>query len=255
MTTYATRTDTVRVPQWTRGTILRVWAAAAIPMGVLAWVVAPLLARTFTGPAALQRALILSVTAGLVWQFALVLIVVRREQGTLRWPVLREALWLRAPSEPSTGRSRGRLWLVLIPCLVLFGAEDLMPELPFVPGHDLPEFLGSHAGSAILSGSVFWLGVLTVLVVFNTVLGEELLFRGLLLPRMGKAFGRADWIVNGILFALYHLHMPWAIPTAAIDTVAISYPSRRYRSALIGIIVHSAQSVVVLALAFKIFLT
>jgi hypothetical protein len=41
--------------------------------------------------------------------------------------------------------------------------------------------------------------------------------------------------------------MPWAIPAALLDTFIISYPSKRYRSALVGIVVHSAQSVVVLA--------
>ena len=43
----------------------------------------------------------------------------------------------------------------------------------------------------------------------------------------------------------YHLHVPWVIPaTLLIDTFAIAYPTQRYRSAWIGIIVHSAQSVV-----------
>ena len=78
---------------------------------------------------------------------------------------------------------------------------------------------------------------------------EELLFRGLLLPRMQGAFGRWDWVANGFLFAGYHLHLPWVIPaTLLVDTFAMAYPSRRYRSALIGIIVHSSQSVVFLAL-------
>jgi membrane protease YdiL (CAAX protease family) len=78
---------------------------------------------------------------------------------------------------------------------------------------------------------------------------EELLFRGLLLPRMQGAFGRWDWVANGFLFAGYHLHLPWVIPaTLLVDTFALAYPSRRYRSALIGIIVHSSQSVVFLAL-------
>jgi membrane protease YdiL (CAAX protease family) len=90
--------------------------------------------------------------------------------------------------------------------------------------------------------------------VFNTVLGEELLFRGLLLPRMHDAFGRGDCVANGILFATYHLHMPWVIPVVLLDTFALSYPSRRYRSALIGIAVHSAQSVVVVAVTFSLVL-
>jgi membrane protease YdiL (CAAX protease family) len=99
-----------------------------------------------------------------------------------------------------------------------------------------------------MSGSWGWLAVLAVLAVFNTVLGEELLFRGLLLPRMAGAFGRRDWLANGILFAAYHLHVPWVIPGTLMDTLIVAYPSRRYRSALIGIVVHSLQSVFFLAL-------
>ena len=91
--------------------------------------------------------------------------------------------------------------------------------------------------------------------MFNTVLGEELLFRGLLLPRMQGAFGRLDWVANGVLFALYHLHVPWVIPqTLLVDTFVEAYPSRRYRSALIGIIVHSSQSVFVVTLVLFIVL-
>jgi uncharacterized protein len=62
---------------------------------------------------------------------------------------------------------------------------------------------------------------------------------------MNGAFGRGDWVANGVLFAGYHLHMPWVIPAALLDTFILSYPSKRYRSAWIGIAVHSAQSVVI----------
>jgi 3-methyladenine DNA glycosylase/8-oxoguanine DNA glycosylase len=37
------------------------------------------------------KALIICLTAGLIWQFVLVVVLVRREQGTLRWPIVREA--------------------------------------------------------------------------------------------------------------------------------------------------------------------
>jgi hypothetical protein len=61
-----------------------------------------------------------------------------------------------------------------------------------------------------------------------------------------------DWVANGVLFAGYHLHMPWAIPMALLDTFILAYPSKRYRSAWIGIAVHSAQSVVITALVLKL---
>ena len=99
-----------------------------------------------------------------------------------------------------------------------------------------------------MHGAWSWYGLLLVLFVFNTVLGEELLFRGLLLPRMNGAFGRRDWAANGVLFAAYHLHMPWVIPATLLDTFIIAYPTKRYRSAWIGIAVHSAQSLVFAAI-------
>jgi uncharacterized protein len=254
MTTYDTPVETVQVPTWTRSTVMKVWAAAAIPMVTLAWVVAPLLARTFSGPTALPRALILAIAAGLIWQFALVLIAVRREQGSLRWPVLKKALWLTAPTSPRSGRRGGRLWWILVPMIVLLAAEEFLPTLPTPGDRDLTAFFGSDTGQSFMSGNWTWFAVLIVMWVFNTVLGEELLFRGLLLPRMGN-FGRADWLVNGLLFALYHLHVPWVIPqTVLVDTFAVSLPARRYRSALLGIAAHSAQTVFFFVIALALVL-
>ena len=119
-----------------------------------------------------------------------------------------------------------------------------------LPGdRDFAKFLDSDVGQNFLSGNWGWFGLILVLFVFNTVLGEELLFRGLLLPRMNRVFGRGDWAANGVLFAAYHMHMPWAMPaTLLFDTFAIAYPTKRYQSAWIGIAVHSAQSVFVAAI-------
>jgi membrane protease YdiL (CAAX protease family) len=245
----------VEIPQYSRRAIAAVWAAAALPMAAFAWLVAPALADHLSGEGnlPLAKALLLTLTAGLVWQFVLVAVLVRREQGSLRWPVVREALWLRAPRSPRTGRSGGRIWLVLIPLMLAFAAEELLSSgVPYPANRDMGSFLDSHAGHAFLSGNWAWFGLIVVLGLFNTVLGEELLFRGFLLPRMNRAFGRGDWIANGVLFAAYHLHMPWAIPTTLLDSFILAYPSKRYRSAWIGIAVHSAQSVVITAMVLAL---
>jgi uncharacterized protein len=246
--------DERALPQLSLGGIIAVWAAAALPMALLAWVVAPLLADQLSGPSSLTRALIITLTAGLVWQFVLVLTLVAREQGTLRPSVLRDALWLRAPRAPRTGRRGGRLWLVVLPLIVALAVEELVPG-PVIPGgRDLGEFLGSDAGETLLAGAWGWFAILAAMFVFNTVLGEELLFRGYLLPRMNGEFGRRDWMANGVLFAAYHLHVPWVIPATLVDTFILAYPAKRYRSALIGIAVHSAQSVVFLGLVLGLVL-
>ena len=258
MTTYEAAPDTadtrtVDIPTWTRGTVLRVWAAAAFPMAILAWVVAPLLAHAFSGPVALPRAVVLSVTAGLIWQFILVLIMVRREQRNLRWPVVKAALWLQAPRNPRGGRVGGLLWLVLVPCLLTFGAEEAIPELSPAAGHDLPTFMQSTGVTQMLSGSWTWFAVITTLVLFNTVLGEELLFRGRLLPRMG-AIGRGDWPANGVLFALspaYAMADPnFADRHLRPDVPVGSLPQRAHRNRR-----HSAQGVIVLDLSASLLLS
>jgi uncharacterized protein len=238
--------STVDIPQLGRRAILAVWAAAALPMAALAWLVAPVLEDRFSGGGnvPLAKALFVSLTVGLVWQFVLVAVLVGREQRTLRWSTVREALWLRSPRSPRSGRVGGRVWLILIPLIAALAAEELIPRVALPENRDFATLLESDAGQAFLSGAWGWYGLLVVLWIFNSALGEELLFRGFLLPRMNGAFGRGDWVANGLLFAGYHLHVPWVIPAGLLDTFILSYPSKRYRSAWIGIAVHSAQSVV-----------
>jgi membrane protease YdiL (CAAX protease family) len=231
--------------QYTLRGIIGVWAAAALPLTVLAWLVAPALAGRLEGPAAWPRALLGCMTVGLVWQGILVLLLVRRETGTLRWRALAGALWLRRPRSPVTGRVGGRVWWVLVPAVLVVGVEQLIPSLPTPADRDLGALLRSADGHEFLSGNWPWFAVIVLMALFNTVLGEELLFRGLLLPRMRGVFGRADWLANGVLFAAYHLHMPWAMPKILLDSLALAYPTRRYRSAWLGIIVHSLQSVLI----------
>ncbi|HKS43978.1 MAG TPA: hypothetical protein VJT49_02475 [Amycolatopsis sp.] len=50
-----------------------------------------------------------ALTAGLIRQFVLVVVLLAHEQRGLPWRALRDARWLRAPSG-STGRRGGRKW-------------------------------------------------------------------------------------------------------------------------------------------------
>src|SRR4051812_7683978 len=155
------------VAQYSKGRVLAVWAAAALPMGVLAWVVAPAIADDGD----LGPALIGCLTVGLVWQFVLILLL---NDFSLR------GLWLRRPSTPDGWRG-GRLWLWALPFVLGFGALQLIPfDLPAVASHDPGVFLASDHGRAVMHGNWPLFALAMVMLVFNTVLGEELLFRGLL---------------------------------------------------------------------------
>jgi hypothetical protein len=69
---------------------------------------------------------------------------------------------------------------------------------------------------------------------------------------MNGAFGRGDWVANGLLFTGYHLHVPWGMPATLVDMFILAYPAKRFRSAWIGIAVHSAQSVVIAVLVLTL---
>jgi uncharacterized protein len=170
------------VRQYSLAQILGVWAAAAVPMGVLAWIVAPWLRDQLGGDEPLAQSLLILLTLGLIWQFVLVVILVRRELGGLEWPRVRDALWLRPPRDPKTGRTGGRVWWWLLPFLFIFALEQFLPSIPGPAVRDFADFLDSDAGKDFFSGAWGWYAVIVVLAIFNTVLGEELLFRGLLLP-------------------------------------------------------------------------
>jgi len=196
-----------------------------------------------------------AITAGLVWQSVLVLLLVAREQRSLRWHVLRDALWLRPPTD-AAGRRGGRLWWWVVPFILGFGALSLVPfGLHGPSNHDFGAVLTSTWGQELFSGNWPLFALFVVMALFNTVLGEELLFRGFLLPRMRRSFGRGDWVANGVLMGLYHLHQPWSMPSSVVAGLLFAYPTRRWHSAWMGIIIHSVQSVVIGALVLAAVLS
>src|SRR4051812_21776319 len=69
------------VTQYSRTRALAIWAATTIPMALLAWLGAPQLAHHLGGPDPFISALLITFIVGLAWQLALVLLLVRHEQG------------------------------------------------------------------------------------------------------------------------------------------------------------------------------
>src|SRR5215211_2823353 len=244
--------------QYSLGKILGIWALAAIPMGTLSWVVFPAVSPDFgSDPLGAGVTRIVLLLIGLIWLFVLSMIIVRREEGDLRWGTVKRRLRLNTPRDPKTGETRRRLWLWVIPFLIgiivwelaltsyVDGAwVSLFPFFAEPPGYSLGAVLESQEILDRLVGAWWFLGLYVVNAVFNTILGEEFLFRGVLLPKMEGAFGRWSWVANGVLHGSYHAHQPWGILASVVSGVFLyAFPSWRFRSTSMGIIVHSAQSV------------
>lgn len=242
------------IPQYTLRKILWVWAAAALPMGILGWWIGPILARDSQTPGLVRLGVL---TAGLIWQFVLTLILLYQETGTLRWSTVKERLWLTTPHSPQSGEPSRRLWWWLIPLVLVTAVFELalsglvtkfwVSVFPFLAEPEvyaLGTFLDTPEARAQMVGAWGTFALFTISALFNTFLGEELLFRGLLLPRMAGRFGKWDWVANGLLFGLYHLHQPWGILNSTIKALLfVAFPTRYFRSSWFGIVAHSGQSV------------
>ena len=244
--------------QYSLGKILGIWALAAVPMGILSWVVFPALSPDpAVDPLAAGAARIVALTVGLIWLFILSLIIVRQEEGNLRWATVKRRLRLNTPRDPETGETRRRLWLWAVAFILGIAVWQILlapyvnklwvsifPFFAEPPAYSMNAVFKSQEILDRLVGAWWFLGLYVLNTIFNTILGEEFLFRGVLLPKMEGVFGRWSWLANGVLFGFYHFHQPWGIVGSIVSGAFFyAFPTWRFRSTWMGIIVHSGQSV------------
>ncbi|HSL45111.1 MAG TPA: type II CAAX endopeptidase family protein [Anaerolineales bacterium] len=251
--------------QYTIWQIIGIWLAAGTPMWVLGWLVYPALSQNLAAvDAGLLRIKLLLV--GLVWQFVLSMLILYGEEGNIRVETIRRRFRLNSPISPKTGQKDNRLWWLIVPFILLVVVLYMWitPVLngiwtQFFPFLAEPE----RYSMAVLFAPelrAFWKGAWNLLVlqmvlsVFNTFLGEEFIFRGVLLPKMKGVFGKWDWVANGVLFGLYHLHQPWGLPGNILSGLVFAFTGKRYRSTWFPIILHSGQSVYFLFLILGLVL-
>jgi membrane protease YdiL (CAAX protease family) len=251
------KTDTDE--QYSLAKILSIWAAVAVPMPIMAFWIAPAVADRLNATPLLL--IWFFMIAGMVWQFLLSVWLLHRELDTFTWAAIRERIWLRKPSDPRTGKSSYKLFWWLIPAFGFYAAIELTPVvdiigrlilLPFPWLAELPEMDLHDLGNGEFVGAWWLMGVAVLNCVFNYLLGEELLFRGVLLPKMRGVFGKWDWVANSALFALYHLHRPVQMLGFIFGGLAWSFPSRYFRSNWFAIILHGLEAIPLLLGVFAI---
>jgi membrane protease YdiL (CAAX protease family) len=229
-------------------------------MALLGWVVAPVIIPHMPLHPGITYWLLM--IAGMAWQFVVSLVIIRRELGTLRWSAIRQRTWLQTPRYPGTDQPNPKLFWWLLPpllfsALVNIGLAGFMDEpmarlLPAL--RPAPFTQMSQLASPEFKGQWWLLGVALVSMSFNYFLGEEFLFRGVLLPKMQRVFGKYDWVANAVLFGLYHLHKPWALPSLIVSNLAISWPAARFRSNWMAVIVHGAEGLMIPVMVLAVIL-
>jgi membrane protease YdiL (CAAX protease family) len=269
--TTTTSQDAVGTEQYSLAKILGLWAATALPLAFMGWVVFPAIAPDWgVDPMGVGYARMGTIAVALIWEFVLALIIVYREEGDLRWATVRRRLRLNAPLDPKTDEPRRKLWWWLIPLVILHfvgalfisGALDELSVriFPFLAapgeGYFLGDFLMSPEAPSYFAGEWGILGMFLVMAVFN-ILGEEFFWRGVMLPKMNGVFGKWDGVANGVIGGAYHLSQPWQILGGGIFmwTVFYALPVKYLRSTWVSVILHGSINVMWSAMILALILS
>ncbi len=164
------------------------------------------------------------------------------------WPAFKERFRLRALTPRAWGWVGGILLLCIIADASLDGTGKWLASIPTFapPGYFPPpfnplveirfpvdEFLG-----APFKGNwfIFWLWVPLSLV---SMVGEEFLWRGYILPRQELEAGKWAWILNGLLWAyFFHAGMKWQFLGMWPSMLMTAWIAQRQKNTLASAVVH-----------------
>jgi membrane protease YdiL (CAAX protease family) len=97
--------------------------------------------------------------------------------------------------------------------------------------------LDQMAGGSIAGN---WGAVLLYLVAFFfNIAGEELWWRGYLLPRQELVFGKSTWLLHGRLWTAFHAFKWWDIIGLLPVCLAISFSAQRLKNNWPALIAHA----------------
>ncbi len=220
------------IPQYKLGTILLMFAWPAVWFTFLIYVVG----RQFipAGDTTPTWVLMAIIVLGTGAELVAGLVLLRREGYRLSTRALRDRIRWRWPKG-------WKAWGLALIVFVLGMSLSMMMgpvnrALASVPGFMPPDWwaAGSNPNIPVNSAAdafpdvalegnyLFVLVYFIVGLVFN-IFGEEIYYRGYLLPRMRNVFGKFDWIANGVLFTLKHVYQRWLYPGILVGGLSFAF--------------------------------
>jgi membrane protease YdiL (CAAX protease family) len=237
----------VEVPQHGLGAILIMFAWPAAWYTLLIYVVG----RMFIpeGGSTPTWFLLLIIVLGAGAELVAGLVLLRREGYRISLDALRDRIRLHWPKG-------WRAWLLAVIVLILgmsfsMAMGPVNRTLASAPGFAPPEWWPAASNPTVqVSGAadvfpdiklrgnfLFVLQYLFIGLVFN-IFGEEIYYRGYLLPRMRGVFGKWDWVANGVLFTLKHVYQRWLFPGLVVGGLCFAFAAGPLGSLPLAMIYH-----------------
>jgi membrane protease YdiL (CAAX protease family) len=100
-----------------------------------------------------------------------------------------------------------------------------------------PEFMSFEP----LTKGRYWLLLIWLPYWILNILGEEFLWRGVMLPRQEVAFGKYTWLIHGFGWGLFHIAFGWQLLITLLPLIFIqSYVIQKTKNSWIGVFMHGA---------------
>jgi membrane protease YdiL (CAAX protease family) len=124
------------------------------------------------------------------------------------------------------------IWLWAIGSTLLFGVSALLINSLAMTIYNAIGFSMPDLTSGVMT---IWMHVI---VLFFNIVGEELWWRGYILPRQELTHGKITWLIHGTLWACFHMFKWWAVPFMLITCQIIPFVAQKTKNTWPGMINH-----------------
>lgn len=210
---------------------LAIFGAAALLLFVGTRILIPWLARA-TG---MEPVVAWFVVGGLFVFTPLVIgayVLLRREPGTGIVDSWAERLRFRRMNRAD--------WLWTLGALVAIGVATTGIQALIQLLHGSLDLSPSFMAFEPLTPGRLWILAAWLPFWILNIMGEEVLWRGVVLPRQEAALGRLAWMANGAGWLLFHLAFGWQLVLVLVPIIfVLPYVVQRRRNTWIGVVVHA----------------
>jgi membrane protease YdiL (CAAX protease family) len=227
-------------------------------LGVFACTLAPILLGVYVAwPALLRHGvpffvgyLICFQTLPFVFVLLLALYLYRKEGNRLTWRAFAQRMRLRIDARIVLF-GLGLLVFALAAYVVLQPISRRLATLPWMAppawfGPDLNPLKSGPPGTFMgmaLAGAA-WAPLLYFVGWFFNIAGEELLFRGYLMPRMEMTFASKAWIVNAVCHWVWHVFWRWQLVALFPIVFLLPLVAQKTKSTVPGMIAHGTMNLI-----------
>lgn len=193
--------------------------------------------------------------------FITALVLYKREGFKWNWHEFKGRLHIRKMSKKDLFWTIGLLVFGLVTYVGLTPLAAWFAKIPFFsPPSFFPAEINPNKSMSSgifmdykLSGQYWVVLAYFTGLVFN-ILGEEFLWRGIILPRQIKKYHNKAWVFHGIIWTFWHFFWTWNLIIIFPFAMAVSYVFYKRRNILIPIIAHGLlNSIPLILIIIEVF--